>query len=80
MLEIDSPKKVVFFGISRFHESTDTVTFNRKAGHNDVVEVEYTSDIELVKWYRYVFLELTQVHGTPYRSSACYVLVKIMCT
>ena len=52
LLDIQAPDKVVFFGVSRFHESTDTVTFKRKPGHEDVVLVNYTTDIELTKWYK----------------------------
>lgn len=52
LLEIDQPHKVVFFGVSRFHESTDTVTFKRKPGQQGVVQVEYTTDIKLVRWYK----------------------------
>lgn len=52
LLEMEQPNKVVFFGISRFHESTDTVTFSKKAGSEDIVQVKYTTDIQLVRWYR----------------------------
>lgn len=52
LLKVDAPNKVVFFGISRFHESTDTVTFRQKPGAKDIVIVEYETDIELVRWYR----------------------------
>lgn len=81
LLEIDSPRKVVFFGISRFHESTDTVTFNRKAGQNDVVEVEYTTDIELVRWYKYVLMKSISQSAchVPVGQSACHALVNNVC-
>lgn len=52
LLEKDDPNKVVFFGCSRFHESTDTVTFRQKPGAKDIVVVEYNTDIELVRWYK----------------------------
>ena len=52
-MEMERPNRVVFFGVSRFHESTDTVTFELKPGHKDVVQVNYTTDIELIRWYRY---------------------------
>ena len=52
LLEVDTPNRVVFFGISRFHESTDTVTFRQKPGAKDIVIVEYETDIELVRWYK----------------------------
>lgn len=80
LLEIDSPRKVVFFGISRFHESTDTVTFNCKAGQNDVVEVEYTTDIELVRWYKYVLPKLiSHSYHAPICHSACHALDNNVC-
>ena len=52
LLQIDTPKKVTFFGVSRFHESTDTVMFQQKPGAKDIVIVDYNTDIELVGWYR----------------------------
>lgn len=53
LLEVDAPNKVVFFGISRFHESTDTVTFRQKQNAKDIVVVEYSTDIKLVRWYKW---------------------------
>ena len=52
LLELDRPHKVVFFGVSRFHENTDTVTFSRKPGTEDIVVVHYTTQIELIRWFR----------------------------
>ena len=52
LLEVDAPNKAVFFGISRFHESTDTVTFRQKPDAKDIVIVEYSTDIKLVRWYK----------------------------
>lgn len=52
LLEVDAPSKVVFFGNSRFHESTDTVTFRQKPNAQDIVVVKYTTDIKLVRWYK----------------------------
>jgi len=49
---MERPRKAVFFGISRFHESTDTLTFSRKPGSEDIVQVNYVTDIELVRWYK----------------------------
>lgn len=46
-------KQKAFASLSRFHESTDTVEFKRKQGKDDVVEVTYTTAVELVRWYRY---------------------------
>ncbi|KAL3154278.1 hypothetical protein ABBQ32_013769 [Trebouxia sp. C0010 RCD-2024] len=53
VLEVDAPSKVVFFGNSRFHESTDTVTFRQKPNAQEIVVVEYTTDIKLVRWYKW---------------------------
>ncbi|KAL0031761.1 hypothetical protein WJX79_005760 [Trebouxia sp. C0005] len=53
LLEMEGPNKAVFFGISRFHESTDVLTFTRKPGSEDIVQVNYTTKIELVRWYKY---------------------------
>ena len=52
LLEVDNPEKVVFFGISRFHESTDTVTFRQKPGSKDIITVDYETEIQLVRWYK----------------------------
>ncbi len=49
---MERPDKAVFFGVSRFHESIDTLTFTRKPGSEDIVQVNYTTKIELVRWYK----------------------------
>ncbi|KAL0055574.1 hypothetical protein WJX82_001999 [Trebouxia sp. C0006] len=61
LLEMERPYKAVFFGVSRFHESIDTLTFTRKPGSEDIVQVSYTTTIELVRWYKYFqfFIELS---------------------
>ncbi|KAL0026595.1 hypothetical protein WJX77_009121 [Trebouxia sp. C0004] len=53
LLEMERPNKAVFFGVSRFHESTDVLTFTRKPDSEDIVQVNYTTKIELVRWYKY---------------------------
>lgn len=52
VLELNAPQKVVFFGVSRFHENKDTVTFKKGPKEGQTI-VTYVSDIWLIRWFKY---------------------------
>jgi hypothetical protein len=52
LMELDPPHKCVFYSVSRFHESKDTVTFEEGPGPGEVT-IDYVTEIDLIRWFKY---------------------------